>query len=295
MITQQQPRPGWAFCILVALVALALLGACQSRPPEGGVGEPGWRVVERSGEAHFQPPRSGSWLPVAAGEVLPGGSRVATGRGGRLIVARGADMVMVGPAGDLVLPEGPDQLRQGAGELRYRVAGGSGSPLRVATAQMALEASGAVFDIAAGADHARVRVIEGRLRVVSPDGARALALDAGDEAVASRDAPWLVRRNGEAHAAAPPPDRVVRAAGFLQPPDAGSAGPSDPTPATPELPEAGLDHLEVPLAVVAIPAPAGPAREAMAGDPRKIGFERLTAGLLDGLPAQRIKARRRPP
>jgi hypothetical protein len=308
MIAQQQrvpPRPVRAAAILLAFVALALLGGCQSLAPDAGTADGRWQVVERSGETRFQPPRSATWLPIATGEALPGGSRIATGGGGRLIVARGTDMVMVGPAGQLVLPDeggGRPALHQAAGELRYRIASGSAPPLRITTAQLTLEAAGgAVFDITAGADSSRVRVLEGRLKVGSRDGARAATLDPGDEAVAAAAARWRVHRDGEAHAAVapaesepspapapPPPDPTVRPAGYLR------TSPVEPPAEVGEA--AGSEPHRMPLAVAAAPPPRPePERRASTTDPRQIGFERLTAGLLDRLPAQRIKASPRRP
>jgi hypothetical protein len=260
-------------------------------------------------------PGFGGWLPSPTCEVLPGGSRVATGRGGRLILARGADMVVVGPGGGLVLPDGARQptLHQGAGELRYRLASGLAPPLRVTTAHLAIEASGAVFDLEAGADRTRVRALEGRLRVVAPDGARAIVLDPGDETIASTAAPWLVRRDGEAHAAlvpatpeapsassvAPPPEQAVVPAGFLRPAATTSAADPEPVGTGPEPPASPrADPVEAPLAVAVIPpSPAAPGRgaEMPAADPRRTGFGRLTAGLLDSLPAQRLNPPRRHP
>ena len=83
----------------------------------------GWarRAVRRRG--------GGGWSPAMPASTLPDGSQVATGRGGRLIVARAGTHISAGPASRFSLPDAaPDAPLGAAGRLAAlpRDRGGAG-------------------------------------------------------------------------------------------------------------------------------------------------------------------------
>ena len=118
--------------LLAALALLAAVCACATTATEPSVRTrpPGWRIVERTGEARYLPPESAGWIAATTGQALAGGSEVATGRGGRLIVDAPGRHLSVGPDSRFVLPneDGEAWLEQRAGWLRYRIAEGAAEP-----------------------------------------------------------------------------------------------------------------------------------------------------------------------
>jgi hypothetical protein len=201
-------RPRANFCRLVPIVIGAgLLAACQSAgeapPPE--VRADAWRVVERVGEARYLAPGTTGWAAALPATTLPDGSRVTTGAGGRLILARAADHVSAGPGSQFSLPDAAPgaALEQTAGRLRYRLA--EPPPFAVATPALAIEVAGSVFDVTVGADATEVAVERGRLRVSTPDGQREIRLEAGQSAQASGHEALAFRR-----ASGQPLERVER-------------------------------------------------------------------------------------
>ena len=112
--------------VALILIGSGLLAGCQGATP-GPTPEvlaDGWRVVERLGDARYLAPGASGWSPAIPAATLPSGSRVATGAGGRVILARNGDHVSAGPGSRFSLPPvGPGAiLEQHAGWLRYRIA-----------------------------------------------------------------------------------------------------------------------------------------------------------------------------
>ena len=132
---------------LAALALLAALCACATpaTEPPAKTRPAGWRIVERTGEARYSPPGSAVWVSATTGQVLAGGSEVATGRGGRLIVDAPKRHISVGPDSRFVLPDRDREewLEQRAGWLRYRIAQAGPQPFRILTRSLELELSSA--------------------------------------------------------------------------------------------------------------------------------------------------------
>ncbi len=172
---------------IAALVALLWVGACQSAGDPPSVPTPdGWRVVERLGHARFQPPGATEWLHVPAAGLVPDGSRVVTGRGGRLILADAGRQVVASTACEFRLPYGGDPawLQQSAGPVRYRVL--DGAALIVETPFFEADVARGVFDVSVGPAGAEIRVTDGRARIITPDGRTGTTLEAGQSASAER-------------------------------------------------------------------------------------------------------------
>ncbi len=189
------------------MIGVGLLAGCQSAgkapPPEARADA--WRVIERVGEARYLAPGARSWAAALPATALPGGSQVATGAGGRLILARAADHVSAGPGSQFSLPAAVPgaALEQTAGRLRYRLAGPPA--FAVATPALAIEVQDSVFDVTVGADATEIAVEQGRLRVATPDGEREIRLEAGQSAHAGGHEVLAFRR-----ASGQPLERVER-------------------------------------------------------------------------------------
>ena len=171
---------------LAALALLAAVCACATTATEPSVRTrpPGWRIVERTGEARYLPPESAGWIAATTGQALAGGSEVATGRGGRLIVDAPGRHLSVGPDSRFVLPseDGEAWLEQRAGWLRYRIAEGAAEPFRIYTRALELQRSSGVIDVQVNHLGTEVSVKEGQVWVATPDGLRQTQMIAGQSA-----------------------------------------------------------------------------------------------------------------
>ncbi|HSA82826.1 MAG TPA: FecR domain-containing protein, partial [Geminicoccaceae bacterium] len=164
-----------------------LLAGCQGAPsPAPEVTTDGWRVVERLGDARFLAPGASGWSPAIPATTLPSGSEVATGTGGRVILARNGDHVSAGPASRFSLPlAGPGAiLEQRAGGLRYRIAAAPPQVMVVETPFLSIEVRGTVFDVTVTATATEVSVEQGQIRIVTPDRRRQIELESGQSAYA---------------------------------------------------------------------------------------------------------------
>jgi hypothetical protein len=168
---------------LAALALLATLCGCATMATEPPVGTrpPGWRIVERTGEARYLPPDSAAWVAATTGQALAGGSEVATGAGGRLIVDAPGRHLSIGPDSRFVLPGEAAWLEQRAGWLRYRIAAAA-QPFRIHTRSLELEVSAGVVDVHVNHLATEVTIKEGQARVTTPDGLRQTQMLAGQSA-----------------------------------------------------------------------------------------------------------------
>ncbi len=174
--------------LALGLIGGALLGGCQSLQPSAPaeVQADGWRVVERLGDARYLAPDAGGWAPALPAATLPAGSQVATGAGGRVILARAGDHISAGPTSRFSLPPAAPggSLEQQAGGLRYRVAPTATEALVVETPFLEIAVRGTVFDVTVSPTATEVTVEAGQVRIVTPDGLRHIELEAGQSAYA---------------------------------------------------------------------------------------------------------------
>jgi hypothetical protein len=251
------PRATLSWLAPIAIGA-GLLAGCQSAghtpPPE--VRADTWRVVERIGEARYLTPGGSNWAAALPATALPAGSQVATGTGGRLILARAADHVSAGPGSEFSLPEPASgaALEQTAGRLRYRLA--EPRSLAVSTPALAIGVGGSVFEVSVGVDGTEVAVERGRLRVATPDRQREIELEAGQSAHAGGRETLAYRRGRDQPLE--PVERIVLPALQPQPTAAGSAQPeASPTTARPAANQASTSAAASVESAVPI-ATAGP-------------------------------------
>jgi hypothetical protein len=271
--------------------AVAWLVACQGFPeqlsfvdrPAEPAG-PGWRVVERLGEARYLASSMAGWEEVVAGGMLPAGSQITTGIGGRLIVQHAASQLSAGTGSRFILPgwERGDSVRQTAGWLRYRIATAPAATFGIETPFLDLVVDDAVLDVTVGESETEVAVVSGRVRVKTLDERRQIDLHAGYTGYASLEGdPLAVRRGPDQRLEAVPPIVMPalhpdRAAGAVVAPDpagtraiaafAGRAPASDPpVPSAAQQPGMAASHAHEAIAAPPTAAPAPPASRPAAG------------------------------
>lgn len=300
-------------------VGVALAG-CQSfrGGPEPESVATGWRVVERLGDARFLPPGASPWTPAIAGSLVPAASRVTTGNGGRVILARPGFQISAAPASEFTLPaaEPAARLEQQSGRLRFRVAAAGTETLAVRTPFLGVVAGGSAFEVLVSATATEVTVETGALRVVTPDGERQASLEAGqsvyataplgkelavhlphDRALEPAVVPAMRPRPG---APVPTPDRAPSAPSGLSRSSESALPKSETVPtdspslsiaARADVPPgkaAGQRHLET-----RAPSSAAEADASSVTRPQS-PFDRLTRGMVRGLPAAAPMPVRRP-
>ena len=233
---RQRPVCAWSRPWLT-MSAVAWLAACQGLPqlslfdPSPQTAGPGWRVVERLGEARYLAPGMAGWEEVAAGSMIPAGSQITTGTGGRLIVHQAANQLSVGTGSRFILPgwEPGDSVRHTAGWLRYRIARAPAG-FGIETPFLDLEADEAVVDVTVGESETEVAVVSGRVRVRTLDERRQIDLRAGYSGYASLEGDALAVRRGPGQGLEAVPPIVLpalhpnRAASASVAPDAASTG-----------------------------------------------------------------------
>lgn len=307
----QRPRASAWSRSWLTLWAAAALAACQGLPPlsldtpaEPAV--PSWRVVERLGEARYLAPSMAGWEQVAAGSMIPAGSQIATGIGGRLIVQQGGNQLSAGTASRFILPgsEAGGSVRQSTGWLRYRIATPAAAVFGIETPFLDLLVDDAVLDVTVGERETEVAVVSGRVLVKTQDGRRQIDLGAGHTGYASLSGDTLAVRRGPGQPAETVPPLVLPA---LHPERAAGAeavpAPAGPAPAAMVVqgpaPTAASPTAD-PRAPVEAAAPATPSdatapeeaappatrlaqSEAEPAEQVRRRFDVLTEGLLDGL------------
>lgn len=301
----RRPRAGaWSRWWLTLWAAAALAG-CQALPLSlyDTTAEPAvasWRVVERLGEARYLAPGMAGWEQVQAGGMIPAGSQIATGIGGRLIVQQAGNQLNAGTGSRFILPgwDAGGHVRQTTGWLRYRIATPAAAAFGIETPFLELLVDDAVLDVTVGERETDVAVVSGRVLVKTLDGRRQIDLGAGHTGYASLEGePLAVRRGPGQKAEAVPatvlpalhPDRAPGAKAESEP-----AGPAATATAVVQRPgPVATPHPAPRAAVVMAAAPAGPnltpadpalaSTEATPAEQIRRRFDGLTEGLLDGL------------
>jgi hypothetical protein len=284
---------------LAALALLAGLCACATTAatPSVETPPPGWRIVERTGEARYLPPDNAAWVAATTGQALAGGSEIATGVGGRLIVDAPGRHLSVGPDSRFVLPGQDTWLEQRAGWLRYRIAAAA-QPFRIHTRSLELEVSSGVVDVHVNHLATEVTVKEGQVRVATPDGLRQTQMLAGQSAragdvgiaLAVRLAPGQALQPIEpvvlpALQPKPAPPGMAAATAPEAPPTAIPPAPSTSAPAAAASVRAGAEPLV--LRQPTAPATMGP--QPLANDPAA-ATARLGHGANPALRATRVES-----
>ncbi len=217
-------RPGsrhsmWSPAWLIVFAA-ASLGACQGLSPQAPRADaepqppvPSWRVVERVGESRYLSPSMSGWEQVVTGGILPAGSQISTGIGGRLILTQASNQLSAGTSSRFILPdwEPGGSVRQTAGWLRYRVEAAPSGSFGIETPFLALSMDDAVVDVTVADGETEVAVVSGRVHVKTQDERRQIDLHAGYVGYAGLEGNRLALRRGPGLALEPVPATVIPA------------------------------------------------------------------------------------
>jgi hypothetical protein len=150
----------------------------------------GWRVIDTAGAVRFGGP---GVMPVALtrDQELPADSWVETSVGGRVILLRGQETVIVEPNSRIQLPggevNGNTQVLQTLGTAIYKIGKQQKPHFQVDTPYLAAVVKGTEFTVNVGEDEASVDVTEGLVQVSTPDQTDIEFVRPGFTAQISRD------------------------------------------------------------------------------------------------------------
>jgi ferric-dicitrate binding protein FerR (iron transport regulator) len=157
---------------------------------------PPWRVTETAGPVRVV--HSGLVLAAARGGQLAAGDIVSTGPGGRAVLVRGREYVIVSPGSRVRLPAAAEprgfvQMVEDYGRALFRIERKSTPHFAVRTPYAVALVKGTVFTVEVTEKGSTVTVTEGRVEVSSPFGGDSRMVLAGNVAVVARDKPGEVR------------------------------------------------------------------------------------------------------
>ena len=175
---------------IAALVGVAVMAAASAHAQDG------WRVVEMEGAVRTSQPMAGVQL-ISTGETLGAGAVVSTGLDGRVVLARGAQEIVVGPNSRMSLPaieeQGVTRVLQDLGVLLFRIDKRETQHFRVDTPVIAAVVKGTTFTVAAGADAHAVHVAQGAVEVSAVSGEARQLVTPGMTVHVSRSEPTVIR------------------------------------------------------------------------------------------------------
>ncbi|OYX30173.1 MAG: hypothetical protein B7Z01_14895 [Brevundimonas subvibrioides] len=153
-----------------------------------------WQLREVSGSVRVALPARAA-TNGTVGQVLPIGTSVTTGQGGRAVIVDGDQRIVVGPSSRTTLaPEqgGVTRILQDLGSALFQVDRRSRPHFRVETPLLAAVVKGTTFTISVDAQGDRVHVAEGLVEVRSNSGNATSDVAAGATAVVTREQPASV-------------------------------------------------------------------------------------------------------
>ena len=149
----------------------------------------GWRISEASGKVSVL--RAGRQTVAARGGTLMAGDIVQTGAGGRAVMARDEEFVVVAPNSRLQIPgedrTGFTRFVQEVGNAIFKVRKRATQHFSVETPYLAAVVKGTTFSITVDENGSSVQVVEGMVEVSTLDGASRELLGAGDIAAVDGD------------------------------------------------------------------------------------------------------------
>ena len=151
---------------MVSMVAAAILGWTAQNAVHAGNADL-WKVDKVKGTAWVQ--RNGAgWQPLASGAELGPGSRVKTGKDGRIVISRPGDRISVSPNSRFGIPKGPvPNIMQNLGTLLFRITNRPQNPFHVETPYLAAIIRGTTFTVSVDDRNASLHVDTGAVEVHS--------------------------------------------------------------------------------------------------------------------------------
>jgi hypothetical protein len=157
--------------IVVAAVLMAAISAWPGHSTAVAGNADLWKVDTVEGTAWVQ--RNGAgWQPLAAGAELGPGSRVKTGKDGRIVISRPGDTVSVSPNSRFGIPEpateGPvTHFMQNLGTLLFKIRTRPHNPFNIKTPYLAAIIRGTTFTVSVDDRNAALHVATGAVEVHS--------------------------------------------------------------------------------------------------------------------------------
>ncbi len=134
-----------------------------------------WRVVDTAGSYALGGENGAVYSPVAVtpNQELPANSWVETSAGGRVVLARGTETIMVEPNSRVQLPDaevnGNTQILQSLGSAIYRIGKQQKPHFQVNTPYLAAVVKGTSFTVTVNDETSSVEVSEGLVEVATLD------------------------------------------------------------------------------------------------------------------------------
>ena len=160
----------------------ALLAASQPAWADG----PRWQVTEASGDVQVM--RAGVSRTATRGGMLYSGDILVTGDGGRAVVTRGEEYMIVSPSSRLRLPGdtrsgGITQIIEEIGNVIYNVQRRNHQHFSVETPYLAAVVKGTTFSVTVDETGSSVQVLEGLVEVSTLDGGASDLVEPGEVAL----------------------------------------------------------------------------------------------------------------
>ncbi|WP_200858622.1 FecR family protein, partial [Pacificimonas flava] len=154
---------------------------------------PDWQITEVTGDV-IVARGSGEQQPTQRGTLLKPGDMLRTGPGGRAVVTRGEEYVIVAPGSQLRLPEAGNprsfgQILQDLGTALFKIEKKATPHFEVRTPYLAAVVKGTNFSVTVNNGEASVQVTEGSVSVEALDGLSSVLLTPGEIAVARTGGP----------------------------------------------------------------------------------------------------------
>lgn len=153
-----------------------------------------WTVIASSGTIALTGADGSESLDARTGAQLATPFSIRTGGDGHLVIARGKDVMTIGPGARLEIPAPAPagqglvtRIHQALGSILYQVEHRLKETFEVHTPYLVSVVKGTTFNILVSADSATVALIEGRLQVYTPDNLYESYLEAGQVAVKKVD------------------------------------------------------------------------------------------------------------
>ncbi len=204
-----------------------------------GAGAADWKLVEVNGPVRIATPGREA-TTASLGQVLPVGSNVTTGGGGRVALMNGAQRVVVGPNSRMILaPEsttGMTRVMQDLGSILFQVDRKPSQHFRVETPLLAAVVKGTTFTVTVGALGDAVHVAEGLVEVRAADGGATQDVPAGATGAVSRAEPQALNiktptsdvSSEPVPASVEPLDYAAASGGLVDAAPAGAVGQAQP-------------------------------------------------------------------
>jgi len=177
------------------MALLVLAGAAGTIGPVTGQ-DPSWKAVAASGRVEASAvAETADWRSVARGDELAARSAVRTGGRGRATLARGADLLILDPGSEIVLPESSrySTVEQTSGTVMYEVDGRVNPDFKVVTPYLVAGVKGTLFVVTVDDRGASVSVRRGVVEVTDPMSGDRLAVRAGEAVLRESGEPTFER------------------------------------------------------------------------------------------------------